>query len=711
MPNAYALDAETALANSNIMSRLKAGQSVDLIVEYDDTSIQQIANTMRKSKVRQVDDANITAFKVKELSSLKEDVDGSFNRADMQHLKTYEHLPMSFKRFTSESALKDFLANANVKAVYENERMHKVLAQSLPLINQPTVATAGLEGLGTTVAVIDDGIDYTNSAFGGCSAPNAPSTTCRVVYTQNFAATSSASNAHGTNVSAIVLGVAPLTKIAMLNVFDSTDLASVSDITNAINWAIANKATYNIVAINMSLGGDTKFTSVCNSDWSRTPVNNAKNAGITVVVASGNSAFTDGIASPACAANAISVGAVYDSNIGGINWGVCNDASTATDKVTCFSNSANFLTMLAPGSSIVAGGITQSGTSQASPHVAGAVAVLRSTYPSETLSQTKTRLTSSGVAILDSRNNITKPRLNLLEAARPANDAFANRITLSGTSGSSTGLSTVASKEGSEPNHAGNVGGSSVWFKWVATASGQVTLSTANSDFDTLLAVYTGNSVSALTQVTSNDNETQSTQTSQLVFQAVSGTEYQIAVDGVSLNSADADAGLVSLAWSLNTSAASNLSLSVSGPSDIIVGQSSDYILTLSNLGPQSATNAKVLLTVPSGATFVSATSGCSINSSVVTCVSPLIANGDNAIFTIRLVWNSPVGATSVSATASSDLADTVSGNNSASIQTSVVEPSIDNTTDAPSLPEWAAILLAASLLMVNSRQKNSKHH
>jgi chitodextrinase len=68
--------------------------------------------------------------------------------------------------------------------------------------------------------------------------------------------------------------------------------------------------------------------------------------------------------------------------------------------------------MLAPGSQILAGGISESGTSQAAPHVAGAVAVLRSAFPAESLDQTLARLTN-GTMVTDSRNDIAKPRLSL----------------------------------------------------------------------------------------------------------------------------------------------------------------------------------------------------------------------------------------------------------------------------------------------------------
>ncbi|MEO5958395.1 MAG: immunoglobulin domain-containing protein, partial [Opitutaceae bacterium] len=77
-----------------------------------------------------------------------------------------------------------------------------------------------------------------------------------------------------------------------------------------------------------------------------------------------------------------------------------------------------------------------------------------------------------------------------------------------------------------------NSGGSSVWWRWVAPANGTAFLNTRGSNFDTLLGVYTGTSVNALTVVTSNDDEDATRHTSAVLFPATAGTSYWIAVDG-----------------------------------------------------------------------------------------------------------------------------------------------------------------------------------
>jgi hypothetical protein len=115
----------------------------------------------------------------------------------------------------------------------------------------------------------------------------------------------------------------------------------------------------------------------------------------------------------------------------------------------------------------------------------------------------------------------------------PANNNFANRASISGTTATVTGTNVGATKESGEPNHAGNTGGKSVWWTWTAPSSGRVQIDTIGSNFDTTLGVYTGGSVSSLTTVASNDDGG-GNGTSKVTFNAVRGTTYQIGVDGYS---------------------------------------------------------------------------------------------------------------------------------------------------------------------------------
>ena len=129
-------------------------------------------------------------------------------------------------------------------------------------------------------------------------------------------------------------------------------------------------------------------------------------------------------------------------------------------------------------------------------------------------------------------------------AAPPGNDDFANARVIAGTTGSVAGSNVGATKETGEPDHAGNPGGHSIWYSWTAPADGNVAFTTIGSGFDTLLAIYTGAAVNALTPVAANDDAPDGSGPSAVSFAAMSGITYSVAVDGFS-----GKIGSVELSW------------------------------------------------------------------------------------------------------------------------------------------------------------------
>jgi hypothetical protein len=144
----------------------------------------------------------------------------------------------------------------------------------------------------------------------------------------------------------------------------------------------------------------------------------------------------------------------------------------------------------------------------------------------------------------NSAGTATTTAATLTVTAAGSNDAFADALVITGTSGTVTSSNSTATKQSGEPTHAGNAGGASVWFAWTPTVNGQVTIDTVGSSFDTTMGVYTGTAVNALTTVASNDDLASGTTASRVTFNAAAGTTYRIAIDGW-----NAARGTITLNW------------------------------------------------------------------------------------------------------------------------------------------------------------------
>jgi hypothetical protein len=140
------------------------------------------------------------------------------------------------------------------------------------------------------------------------------------------------------------------------------------------------------------------------------------------VIAAGNNGATNGISAPGCISSAISVG-----------------STTKSDTISSFSNSASFLSVLAPGSSILSsvpgGGFAVfSGTSMATPHVAGAWAIVKQKSPQASVATVLDALVTTGALLTDPRNGITKPRIDVAGAVALITGQSATSLTVNGSS-------------------------------------------------------------------------------------------------------------------------------------------------------------------------------------------------------------------------------------------------------------------------------------
>ncbi|KAH8801025.1 peptidase S8/S53 domain-containing protein [Hyaloscypha sp. PMI_1271] len=338
-------------------------------------------------------DAATIASHVASVSSMlsRRDLSGIGATYDMDELKGYQVV-------ADEAAIAEIAASPEVAYI---EKDAKVYANAL---TSQTGATYGLGrishrsqdsttyiydssvGSGTTVYVVDTGIYTAHSQFGG-----------RATFGANYISGSpnTDENGHGTHCSGTIAGstygVAKKANLVAVKVLDKSGSGTTSGVISGIQW-VGNNANTNSV-LSMSLGGT--YSSALNS-----AVKSTVGKGVTVVVAAGNDDDDAGNYSPASEPTAITVGAI-----------------DADDNRASFSNYGSLVDVFAAGVNVLSSWIgsttatnTISGTSMATPHIAGLAAYLIAlegiTTPAAVQSRIKALATSGKIIDAESANNL-----------------------------------------------------------------------------------------------------------------------------------------------------------------------------------------------------------------------------------------------------------------------------------------------------------------
>lgn len=278
----------------------------------------------------------------------------------------YEAALNGFAIEANEKQAKRLAAHPAVESVAQNETVELTATQvnppswGLDRVDQPDLPLNSRYnypdhgGRGVTAYIIDTGIYYNHSDFGGRAVPGYDA----------FGGNGSDGNGHGTHVAGTVggsrYGVAKNVRLVSVKVLNNSGSGTVASVVGGVDWVTRN-ASRPAVA-NMSLGGGAN-TTIDNA------VRNSVAAGITYAVAAGNSGANAANYSPARVAEAITVG-----------------ATTRTDARASYSNWGSSVQIFAPGTGITSAWIggtgasrSISGTSMASPHVAGAAALYLAT--------------------------------------------------------------------------------------------------------------------------------------------------------------------------------------------------------------------------------------------------------------------------------------------------------------------------------------------
>lgn len=513
----------------------------------------------------ELDEAALQAQEAR-IQTLRANLVASLSAYDVQVLSTEWFIPYVALEVDEEAFV--YLLNApEVTTIEENEAFPPILASSVPVIGADDAWAQGYDGTGQVVAVLDTGVETSHSFLAGkvvseaCYSGSYAQSLCPNGLTSQVGTgaadpsncSSLSSCSHGTHVSGIAAGDgssfdgvardADLIGIQVFSLYTSESdcgvgqapclLASWVDIVNGLNRVYALRSSYTIASINISIGGGY-FTSSCDTYYSAmtTAVSQLNSVNIATVVASGNNGFTNGVSFPACISGVVSVGATQDN-----------------DAVASFSNNASFLDLLAPGVSITSSIIgnnyaSWNGTSMATPHVAGAWALLREVDPTATNSEILAALTSTGVLVTDHRtgtNPSTVPRIQVDAAAAalggstptaPANDDFNDAIVINTPEYLNIQSTDGATRATDDPYmgcYIDEAHEHSVWYKYTAPENGELWVSSIGSDYDTVLGVFTGRR-GALTSVDCDDDG-QGAQ-SILILQVQRGVTYYIEVAG-----------------------------------------------------------------------------------------------------------------------------------------------------------------------------------
>jgi|GEM_PF-3309146 len=369
------------------------------------------------------------------------------------------------------AALDALLLLTDVISVEEDILVPPTDSWNVTRIGASQLHTSSITGSGVAVAILDTGVDKTHPYLNGSVVSEACYSTNDAYYgssslcpqyeeesTTVGSAMPYAGNcptgecSHGTHVAGIVAGrdeisespgpgVAPEASIIAIQIYSRFDaeadcgvgyapcvMSWSSDELKGLERVYELRNSYSIASVNMSLGGGT-YTGYCDkeSPAMKSAIDNLRAAGIATVIASGND-YSCAISFPACISSAISVG-----------------ATDYSDTVELYSNGAPFLSLLAPGSSITSsipladrGGYESwSGTSMATPHVAGAWALMKQAFPYATVDNILDAFTATGLSVYDQYCSVTKQRVNVYEAYNligfATNVTIGTQITISGS--------------------------------------------------------------------------------------------------------------------------------------------------------------------------------------------------------------------------------------------------------------------------------------
>jgi len=461
--------------------------------EQGKTHTRVIVMLAEPSQLREGGDFKDMAFRDTVRAEVRAAQDGVISRLDPDAVRVRTRFTYVFG-FSAEvtlEGLRQLTELDDVVSINKSRIFRPHLAQGIPLIGA-SVVRGTYDGYGVGIAICDTGIDYTHPRLGGSlDMYDFPNT--KVIGGEDVGGDGDLypmdEQGHGTCCAGIAAGnlgtvgdyiggVAPGAKLYAVKISPGAEgSATEDDMIEGWEWCITHQHDNPtpIMVVSTSFGGPCyddednalPCTSPCDGESPGMTAAAAAcvQAGMILFVSSGNEGFCNGMAHPACISHVNSVGAVYDADVGPApgggdayciheasctgyslpscgdepwGWG-CDDATTAADRVTCYSNTATFLELFAPSNNayttdiVGEGGYNTAaspagdyndgfgGTSAACPYAAGAAACLQSWARANrgaflSPAQVRARLLLTGDPVTDTKISITRPRIDLAAA-------------------------------------------------------------------------------------------------------------------------------------------------------------------------------------------------------------------------------------------------------------------------------------------------------
>ena len=343
------------------------------------------------------------------------------------------------------------LEDPRVRRIDRSEPARGLLAEAVPAANIPPVHDLGHVGEGTSIVVIDSGIDVAHPDFAGRVAGEAcycgfnDLGCCPDGQTEQTGPGAAADDhGHGTAVTSTAAsagvvsagGGAPAAEIYAIKVLDGNNLLSDwGDVVAALEALIDLDLEF--AAVNVSIGGNLVETTCDDFDAFSMLMFEAvaalEEVGTLVVFSSGNDSSGTSVDYPSCLSNVITVGGIADDDVPSKDFPACSESHAAGD-IACFANHNDTVDIVAPAllldTSAVGGGTEPGwwGTSFSAPLVTGCIALMRESAPVATAQELRDALLASPTEITDPRNELTYPVLDCADAVDRVRDVDADHV-------------------------------------------------------------------------------------------------------------------------------------------------------------------------------------------------------------------------------------------------------------------------------------------